>query len=156
MKKTAVFPGSFDPLTIGHESIIRRALTLFDNIIIAIGINNKKQSFIDVDKRINIIEKVFQDESRIEIKVYSGLTVDFCNSINCKYILRGLRTSADFEFERAIGQTNKLLDSEIETVFLLSLPQHTFISSSILRDVILNNGKLDGLLPSNISAEDFI
>ncbi len=156
MKRTAVFPGSFDPFTIGHESIVRRALGLFDNIIIAIGVNNKKLSFIDVEKRIKIIKKVFQDENRIEIKVYSGLTVDFCNLINCKYILRGLRTSADFEFERAIGQTNKLLNGGIETVFLLSLPQHTFISSSILRDVILNNGKLDGLLPSNISSEDFL
>ncbi len=156
MKRTAVFPGSFDPFTIGHESIVRRAIGLFDNIIIAIGINNKKPSFIDLDTRIKIIKKVFEGENRIEIKVYSGLTIDFCKSENCKYILRGLRTSADFEFERAIGQTNKLLNSEIETVFLLSLPQHTFISSSILREVILNNGKLDGLLPSNISAADFI
>lgn len=155
MTQTALFPGSFDPFTIGHESIVRRSLKLFDKIIIGVGSNNNKSGFIKIEKRIKLIQKVFADEKRVEVKTYSGLTTDFCKSINCKFILRGLRTSADFEFERAIGQTNKLLESEIETVFILTLPEHSFISSSIVRDIIINGGNLDGLLPKNICEGDF-
>ncbi len=151
----AIFPGSFDPFTVGHESVLRRALPLFDKIIIGIGDNNSKSAFLSIEKRKNIIEKVFVDNPKIEVQIYSGLTVDFCKIMNCKYILRGLRTSADFEFERAIGQTNKLLDNDIETVFILTLPEHTFISSSIVRDIIKNNGDLSAFLPKGISRDDF-
>src|SRR4051812_8193902 len=106
MKKTAIFPGSFDPITLGHESIIRRALPLFDEIIIAIGINSEKKNFFPLEKRKEWIEKVFANEPRIKIKSYEGLTIDFCKKEKARYILRGLRTSADFEFERVIAQMN--------------------------------------------------
>jgi len=152
--RNAIFPGSFDPFTIGHESVIRRSLHLFDKIIIGVGDNIAKSTMFDLDKRMQIINKIFKSEPRIEVKAYSGLTVDFCKKNNCKYILRGLRTSADFEFERAIGQTNKLLNDNIETVFILTLPEHTFISSSIVRDIIKNKGNLQPFIPDSISPED--
>lgn len=136
MKNIAVFPGSFDPLTIGHESIVRRALGLFDEIIIAVGANALKKSYYSLDIREEIITKVFRNEPRVRITHYEGLTVDFCKKNNAHYILRGLRTSADFEFERAIAQVNKVLSTGIETVFLLTVPEHSHINSSIVRDII--------------------
>ncbi len=153
-ERIALFPGSFDPFTVGHESVVKRSLALFDKIIIGIGDNNSKSGFLSINKRIEIINKVFAGVPKIEVKTYSGLTVDFCKQNNCNFILRGLRTSADFEFERAIGQTNKLLNGDIETVFILTLPEHTFISSSIVRDIIKNNGNLKPFLPEGISPED--
>lgn len=153
-ERCAIFPGSFDPFTVGHESVVRRALPLFDKVIIGVGHNNTKASFLSVEKRVNIIKKVFAGESKVEIKTYSGLTVDFCRKNNCSFILRGLRTSADFEFERAIGQTNKLLNDGIETVFLLTLPEHSFISSSIVRDIIKNNGDINPFIPKGITKDD--
>ena len=154
-ERYAIFPGSFDPFTAGHESVVKRALPLFDKIIIGVGDNNTKSGFLSVEKRIKIIEKVFAGEPKIEIKKYSGLTVEFCRQNGCQFILRGLRTSADFEFERAIGQTNKLLDVGIETVFILTLPEHTFISSSIVRDIIKNKGNLKPFVPDGICEKDF-
>ncbi len=151
---TAIFPGSFDPFTIGHESVVLRALPLFDKIIIGVGDNNSKSTLFSIDKRIEIINKIFFLEPKIEVKAYSGLTVDFCNNNNSKYILRGLRTSGDFEFERAIGQTNKMLQQEIETIFILTNPEHTFISSSIVRDILKHNGDLSKFLPKNITIQD--
>jgi len=152
--KKAIFPGSFDPFTTGHESVIIRALPLFDKIIIAVGDNNSKNNLLSIEKRISIIEKVFDDESKVEVMSYSGLTVEFCKQHDCKFILRGLRTSADFEFERAIGQTNKILNQEVETVFILTKPEHTFISSSIVRDIMKNKGDLTSFLPNKISNKD--
>ncbi len=152
--KKAIFPGSFDPFTIGHESVVNRALPLFDKIIIAVGDNDSKNTLLSIEKRISIIEKVFESISQVEVKSYSGLTVEFCKENDCKFILRGLRTSADFEFERAIGQTNKLLYEEIETVFILTKPEHTFISSSIVRDIMKNKGDLTPFLPKKISTKD--
>lgn len=152
--RIALFPGSFDPFTVGHESVVKRALPIFDKIIIGVGDNISKSTFLNIEKRIKIIKKIFGDEPKIEVKAYSGLTVDFCQANNCGFILRGLRTSADFEFERAIGQTNKLLNESIETVFLLTLPEHTFISSSIVRDIIKNKGNLKPFLSDNIDITD--
>lgn len=154
-ERCAIFPGSFDPFTVGHESVVRRALPLFDKIIIGVGDNNTKTGFLSVEKRVNIVKKVFAGEPKIEIKTYSGLTVDFCRKNNCSFILRGLRTSADFEFERAIGQTNKLLNDGIETVFILTLPEHSFISSSIVRDIIKNNGNIKPFIPTCVDEKDF-
>jgi pantetheine-phosphate adenylyltransferase len=153
-ERIAIFPGSFDPFTVGHESVVKRALPLFDKIIIGIGDNNTKSTFLSIEKRIAIINKVFASESKVEVRTYSGLTVDFCKNNACNFILRGLRTSADFEFERAIGQTNMVLDNSIETVFILTLPEHTFISSSIVRDIIKNKGNLTPFLPNCISDKD--
>lgn len=153
MKKIAVFPGSFDPITKGHESIVLRALDLFDEIIVAIGENSQKSSFFYLQTRIDFLHKVFQNIPRVTVMSYSGLTVDFCHSVNAKYILRGLRTSADFEFERGIGQMNKKMHPDIETVFLLSLPEFTPITSSIVRDIIRNGGDAKQFVPDAITDE---
>ena len=148
--KIAVFPGSFDPITIGHESIIKRAVPMFDKIIVAIGKNADKKNFFPLEKRIEWIKAVFKDNPSITVSEYSGLTIDFCKSVNAQYLLRGLRTSADFEFERRVGQINKLLYPEIETIFLLSLPEHTSLSSSIIRDIISNGGDASQFVPKSV------
>lgn len=155
MEKVAVFPGSFDPFTVGHESIVLRALSLFDKIIIAVGYNTNKKSFFSIEQRLAIIKKVFESESRIEVISYEGLTVELCKRINVYYILRGLRTSDDFEFERAIGQVNKAMLNEIESVFLLTAPEHSFINSTIVRDILIHNGDPSLFLPKSINIKDY-
>ncbi|HLN21557.1 MAG TPA: pantetheine-phosphate adenylyltransferase [Bacteroidales bacterium] len=155
MKKTAVFPGSFDPFTVGHESIVRRALEIFDEIIIAVGDNAEKKSFFTLKTRKEIILNTFKGEQRVKVDSYSGLTVDYCRAKGVKFLLRGLRTSADFEFERAIGQVNKAMASDIETVFLLTAPEHSFINSTIVRDVLKNGGDASGFVPSAINIADY-
>jgi pantetheine-phosphate adenylyltransferase len=148
--KIAVFPGSFDPITVGHESIISRAADLFDKLIIAIGYNSDKNGFFTIEQRIEWLETVFAEYDNIVIDSYTGLTVDYCKKVNANYILRGLRTSADFEFERSIGQTNKKLLPEIETIFMLTQPEHTMINSSVVRDVLRHNGNADQFVPDSI------
>ncbi len=148
MKKKAVFPGSFDPITRGHESLVLRALPLFDEIVIAIGINALKNSFFPVEQRLHWIKEVFREYPQLSVTTYEGLTVDFCRKEEAQFILRGLRTSADFEFERGIGQVNKLLFPDIETVFLLTTPELTAITSSIIRDIIRNGGDVSQFVPS--------
>ncbi len=155
MKKTAVFPGSFDPFTIGHEGIVRRALSIFDEIIIAVGANALKKNYFPLEARKEMIAKVFSGEPRIKIAHYEGLTVDFCKKNGAKYLLRGLRTAADFEFERAIAQVNKALSSEIESVFLLTIPEHTPINSTIVRDIIRSGGDASRFVPSAINLKDY-
>jgi len=155
MEKVAVFPGSFDPFTVGHESIVLRALSLFDKIIIAVGYNTNKKSFFSIEQRLAIIKKVFEGESRVEVISYEGLTVELCKRINVYYILRGLRTSDDFEFERAIGQVNKAMVHEIESVFLLTDPEHSFINSTIVRDILIHNGDPSLFLPKSINIKDY-
>jgi len=147
MERIAVFPGSFDPITRGHESIIRRAVPLFDHIIVAIGENQEKKSFFELEKRMNWIKDVFADEPAVSVQSYQGLTVDFCKKMNAKFLLRGLRTSADFEFERSIGQINKNLNPDIETVFLLTTPEYTALNSSIVRDILRNGGDPSQFVP---------
>lgn len=147
MEKIAIFPGSFDPITCGHASIVRRAIPLFDKIIIAIGVNALKSTYFDLDKRKKMIQAVFADCENIEVQSYTGLTIDYCKEANAKFLLRGLRTSADFEFERSIGQINKQLNSDIETVFLLTQPEHTALNSSIVRDILRNNGNVSQFVP---------
>jgi pantetheine-phosphate adenylyltransferase len=150
MKKVAVFPGSFDPVTNGHKSIVLRALPLFDKIIVAVGINAEKAGFFSVEQRVAWLKKVFQNYPEIEIDTYTGLTVDYCKKNNIRYILRGLRTSADFEFERGIGQMNKKMMPAIETVFLLTTPEHTALTSSIIRDIIKNGGDVSAFVPEEV------
>ncbi len=148
--KIAIFPGSFDPFTIGHESVVRRALNMFDKVIVAIGYNTTKTRFIPIEKSTESIRDVFKDmNGRVEVKVFKGLTVDLCKKENSRFILRGLRTAADFEYERAIAQTNKAMYPEIETVFLLTLPQHTYVNSSIIREIIKQGGDASQFLPGN-------
>lgn len=150
MIKRAMFPGSFDPITRGHENIIRRALPLFDEIVVAVGINIEKKGFFSVEDRVKWIQNVFEGEPKIKVMSYSGLTVDFCREINAQYLLRGLRTSADFEFERTVGQVNKRLNPGIETVFLLTMPEFTSINSSIVRDVYKNGGDVSLFIPDAV------
>lgn len=150
MNKFAVFPGSFDPITKGHENVIKRAIPLFNKIIVAIGENADKKSYFPIQDRIKWIEKVFADNENIVVEKYSGLTVEFCKQKNAAYLLRGLRTSADFEFERSIGQTNKKLNPEIETVFMLAMPEYTPITSSIVRDVHRHGGNIMHFIPDSI------
>lgn len=147
--KKAVFPGSFDPITLGHYDIIERGLGLFDEIIIAIGVNSDKKYMFSLKQRKSFIEDAFKDEPKIKVMTYSGLTIDFCQQNEAEFILRGLRNPADFEFEKAIAHTNRKL-SKIETVFLLTSSGKSYISSSIVRDVIRNNGDYTGLVPSTV------
>ena len=150
IKKIGIFPGSFDPFTIGHEAIVRRALPLFDELIISIGYNSAKEGFFPLQKRKSWIEDIFSDESKISVDTYEGLTVNYCKSKNAKYILRGLRTAADFEYERAIAQMNRMLIQGIETVFLLTSPEHSPISSTIVREILRHGGDASQFVPKEI------
>jgi pantetheine-phosphate adenylyltransferase len=154
MDKIAVFPGSFDPITRGHDSVVRRALPLFDRIILAIGDNPDKKPWFPLEKRISWLEALYKDVPQIKVIVYSGLTVDFCRQNNANYILRGLRTSADFEFERTIGLMNKALYDKIETIFLLCDPAYAALSSSIVRDILKNGGDVSKFVPEGIDIKE--
>ena len=147
--KRAVFPGSFDPITLGHYDIIERGLTVFDEIILAIGVNAEKKNMFSLAERKRFIEESFAGEPKIKVMSYKGLTIDFCKKQNAEFILRGLRNPGDFEFEKAIAHTNRKL-SGIETVFLLTSSGKSYISSSIVRDVIRNNGDYTSLVPDAV------
>ncbi|MGB5171336.1 pantetheine-phosphate adenylyltransferase [Eudoraea sp.] len=147
--KRAIFPGSFDPVTLGHYDIIERGISLFDELIIAIGVNAEKKYMFSLKDRIRFLKEAFVDEPKVKIGTYEGLTIDFCKKVNADYILRGLRNPADFEFEKAIAHTNRKL-SEIETVFLLTSSGKSYISSSIVRDVIRNGGDYTVLVPPTV------
>lgn len=148
--KRAVFPGSFDPLTLGHTDIIDRALPLFDQIIIAIGTNSTKNYMFPLDKRKKFIEKTYADQPKVVVDTYEGLTIDYCKKVNSDFILRGLRNPADFEFEKAIAHTNRKISS-IETVFLLTSADTSYISSSIVRDILINKGDVSLLVPKAVT-----
>ncbi|WP_179008593.1 pantetheine-phosphate adenylyltransferase [Winogradskyella forsetii] len=147
--KRALFPGSFDPITNGHYDIIQRGIKLFDEVIVAIGINAEKKYMFPLEERKAFIEKSFENEPKVKVVTYEGLTIDFCDKIDAQFILRGLRNPADFEFEKAIAHTNRKL-SKIETVFLLTAAKTSFISSSIVRDVIRNHGDYTQLVPDSV------
>ena len=149
MMKKAVFPGSFDPITLGHVDLIYRGLEIFDEIIIAIGVNADKKQLFSLEDKIQQIKNTFINEPRIKVASYKGLTIDFCKSVNSKYILRGLRNSSDFNYEQSIAQTNSSLSS-IESVFLISSPQLAHISSTIVRDIIRNEGDCKNLVPKSV------
>jgi pantetheine-phosphate adenylyltransferase len=155
MSKIAIFPGSFDPFTIGHESVVNRAISLFDKIYIMIGYNANKKSFFSIEKRLKWIKQIFDKNPKVEVRVYEGLTVDFCKEVNAKYILRGIRTSSDFEYERAIAQVNKKMHPEIETVFLLTLPEHTPVNATIIRDIVFHGGDASMFLPKGLDMSEF-
>ncbi|MBP6041286.1 MAG: pantetheine-phosphate adenylyltransferase [Flavobacterium sp.] len=150
--RKAIFPGSFDPITLGHKDIINRALPLFDEIVIAIGVNADKKYMFSLEERKRFIEETFKDEPKISVITYEGLTIDLCHKINANFILRGLRNPADFEFEKAIAHTNRRL-SKIETVFLLTAAKTSYISSSIVRDVIRNHGEYELLVPEAVRVQ---
>jgi pantetheine-phosphate adenylyltransferase len=156
MEKLALFPGSFDPFTTGHESIIRRAFPLFDRILIAIGQNINKDGFFPLDKRIAWIKKVFEKDPNVDVDHYDGLTIDYCRKVKAQYILRGLRTTADFEYEWSIAQMNKAMFPELETVFLLTLPEFIHVNSSIVRDIIRHGGDAGLFLPNSIDLSSML
>ncbi len=155
MKKIAVFPGSFDPITIGHESIVRRAFSLVDEIIVAVGYNITKKGYFPLELRLKWINQVFENDPNVSVDHYEGLTVDYCRKVNARYILRGLRTSADFEYERAINQINMTMYPEIEVIFLLSKPEFTPVNSSIVRDIIRYGGDASRFLPNSPDLKSF-
>jgi pantetheine-phosphate adenylyltransferase len=149
-KKIAVFPGSFDPITKGHESIVHRCLPLFDEIVIGIGYNSNKHYFFSQDRREHFISKTFEGDPRIKVMHYTGLTVNFCKEIGANFIIRGLRTSADYEFERAIAQMNRALFADVDTIFVVADPALSHISSTIVRDILLYQGDVSQFVPAAV------
>ena len=150
--KRALFPGSFDPITLGHYDIIKRGVQLFDEVVVAIGINSEKSYMFSLEERKQFIEEAFKDEPKVKVTTYEGLTINFCKQIKAQFILRGLRNPADFEFEKAIAHTNRKL-SNIETVFLLTSARTSYISSSIVREVIRNKGDYSVLVPNSVKSK---
>ena len=155
MEKISVFAGSFDPFTIGHESIVRRGFTLFDRIIVAIGYNANKKGFFPLEERLKWIKQVFENDKQVSVDFYEGLTIDFCKKVNAQYLLRGIRTSADFEYERSIAQVNKAMAPEVESVFLLTSPEYTPVTSSLVRDIILHGGDASKFLPNSTDLKEY-
>ncbi|MEE1097981.1 MAG: pantetheine-phosphate adenylyltransferase [Bacteroidales bacterium] len=149
-QKIALFPGSFDPITKGHKSIVERALPMFDKIVVAVGTNTAKNSVFPLEKRIEWIEKTFAQYDNVEVVTFNSLTVDFCREIGAKYILRGLRNSTDFQYERNIARINQELDSEIETIFLMTKPDDAAISSSLVREILSFGRDVSQFIPEEI------
>ena len=152
-KKTniAVFPGSFDPITLGHVDLVKRAIPLFDKIIIAIGVNSQKKNFYSLEKRLEWLELIFKDDNKVFVDHFEGLTVNFCAKENANFLLRGLRYASDFDYEKTISQLNRTIGDNIETVFLISQPQYSHISSTIVREIIKGNGDASPFVPSQIA-----
>jgi len=153
MKRIAVYPGTFDPVTKGHEALVLKALSLFDEIIIAIGHNSKKQTYFTIEQRIKWLEQVFKAYPQVKIETYNTLTVNYCKEKNAKFILRGLRSSTDFEFERNIAQANQALSPDIETIFIISSAGLSAVNSSIVRDIHKHGGDITQFIPSGIIIE---
>ncbi len=156
MEKIAVFPGSFDPFTVGHENIVIRAMSLFDKIIVAVGIHSTKKPLLKIEERVKMVNQVFQSYEQVSADYFEGLTVDYCRKVRATHMLRGIRTSADFEYERAIAQVNKKMLPSVESVFLLTTPEHTPINSTIIRDIIRNNGDASQFLPEGIEIKEYL
>lgn len=150
--RIALFPGSFDPITIAHVDIVKRALPLFDKIVVGIGLNSSKQGFLSSEKRKEIVDAVFAATEGIEVQLYEGLTIDFAKNIDARYIVRGIRSVADFEYERAIAQINQTMMPEMESIFILSKPEYSAISSTIVRDILRNKGDISKFLPAEALA----
>ena len=151
MNKIAVFPGSFSPFSLGHKAVVDSALELFDKVIIAVGNNPEKNQYFSIKKRLKWINDVYKNMPNISVERYEGLTVDFCKTVNANFIVRGLRDSHDFKFEKNIAQMNKKLNAEIETIFIITPPDLSHISSTILRDIIKNGGDISTFIPKEIS-----
>ena len=155
MKKTAIFPGSFSPFTFGHLSIIERMLPLFDKIIVAIGVNSTKNNSYPTEKNIIWIKNILKNHEKIEVISYNGLTVEICEKLNASYIIRGVRDEKDFDFEKKVAQNNKELNTNIETLLVTTLPKYSHISSSIVRDIVKNNGDISKLIPNSKDLKSF-
>lgn len=147
MQRLCLFPGTFDPVTLGHVDIINRALPLFDRIIVGIGKNTTKAPMFSAEQRLGWIKEIYKNEPRVEGAIYEGLTVEFCKKVNAKFILRGIRYVSDFEYEKTIADANRTLDNTIETIFLTGEPKYTSVASTIVRDIIRNGGDASHFLP---------
>ncbi len=154
MKKICLFPGTFDPITLGHVDIIKRALPLFDKIYIGIGINSNKKPMFTLEQRVDWIKKSFEQEPKIEIGFYEGLTIDYCKKINANFIVRGIRYATDFEYEKAIADMNNILDDNIETIFLNSSTKFASFSSTLVREVFKNGGNVSNFIPKGIKLKN--
>jgi pantetheine-phosphate adenylyltransferase len=150
MEKIAVFPGSFDPITLGHVDLVHRALPIFDKIIIAIGENNQKKSLFSLEQRINWLNSVFENNKRVEVGFFENLTADYCRKIGATYLLRGLRNASDFDYEKTISQLNYIIGNGLETFFLISRPAYSHISSTIVREIINGGGNASPFIPEAI------
>ena len=151
--KIAVFPGSFDPITSGHVDLVKRALPLFDRIIVAVGINSTKKGVFSLEQRIQWLEEVFKDDDQVSVGHFEGLTVNFCKTHGARYLLRGLRNASDFDYEKTISQLNFIVGDEIETVFLISRPEYSHISSTIVREIIKGDGDIAPFVPDVIARD---
>lgn len=147
MQRICLFPGTFDPVTLGHVDIIDRALPLFDKIVVGIGLNAAKEPMFSAEQRKKWIAEIYKNEPKVEGAIYEGLTIDFCKKINAKFILRGIRYVSDFEYEKTIADANRTLDRSIETIFLTGEPKYTSVASTIVRDIIRNGGDASHFLP---------
>lgn len=148
--KKAVFPGSFDPITSGHVDIVKRAIPLFDELIVAVGINSQKKYLFSLEQRLEWLEKVFENEPKVKIDSYKGLTAHYCKNIGADYMLRGLRNASDFDYEKTISQLNSIVGDGLETLFLISKPAYSHISSTIVREIIKGKGDATPFLPPEI------
>ena len=155
MSKIAIFPGSFDPITIGHVDLVERALPLFDKIIMAIGVNSQKKYLFDLDQRLEWLEKVFAHEPKVEVDHFQGLTAHYANKIGAEYLLRGLRYASDFDYEKTISQLNNIVGTGLETIFLISKPEYSHISSTIVREIIKGRGDASPFLPKSVEIVDW-
>ena len=152
----AVFPGSFDPFTVGHESIVLRAMNLFDKIIIGIGSNISKAPLFTAQQRLDMIRDLFDGNPKVEAMYYDDLTTEFCKRVGAKYMLRGLRTSSDFEYEKAIAQVNQVMLPEVESLFMLTLPEHAAINSSVVREIMRYGGDVSKFVPEGIDFKKYM
>ncbi len=155
MTKIAVFPGSFDPITVGHVDLVKRALPLFDKIVVAIGLNSQKKYLFDLEQRKAWLNAVFAKEDRVEVAHFQGLTAGYCNEIGAKFLLRGLRNASDFDYEKTISQLNNIVGDGIETIFLISQPGFSHISSTIVREIIKGNGDASPFIPPEVVVPKF-
>lgn len=153
MERICLFPGTFDPITLGHVDIINRALPLFDKIIVGIGLNSAKAPMFSPEQRLQWINDIYQLENKVEGAVYDGLTIDYCNKIGARFILRGIRYVSDFEYEKTIADANRTLDNSIETIFLTGEPKYTSVASTIVRDIIRNGGDATPFLPTVVAEQ---
>lgn len=151
--KIAVFPGSFDPITSGHVDIVQRALPLFDEIVIAIGVNTQKKTLFSLQQRKQWLEKVFENEEKVKVRHFEGLTAHYCNKIGAGYLLRGLRNASDFDYEKTISQLNQIVGDNIETIFLISRPSFSHISSTIVREIIIGKGDASPFIPKEVKID---
>jgi pantetheine-phosphate adenylyltransferase len=151
MRNIAVFPGTFDPITVGHVDIVNRASSMFDEIIIAIGVNTKKTTLFDLEKRKEWVKIAFANNPKVRVETYEGLTVDFCKTVNATFLLRGLRNGTDFDYESHIAQLNKALWNNIETIFIMCNPELSYISSTLVRDLIIHKADYQRYLPVGVT-----